>query len=111
MSKHTPGPWTCRKTKPEDLDGYTPAVTHWVDADNALPVADVKLQSASEANARLIAASPDLLAALQVALLQIERMTYEAGRTGIEAAKWGTTAQPPAETDMMAIRAAIAKAE
>ena len=104
MSDHTPGPWTYRIAEGQI------AVTHWIDADGALPVADVKVQSASVANARLIAASPDLLEALEVALLHIERMTYEAGRTGMEAEKWGTTAQPPGESDMMVIRAAIAKA-
>jgi hypothetical protein len=64
--EHTPGPWTCRVA-----EGAI-AVTHWIDADGALPVADVKVQSASVANARLIAASPDLLEALRFLLAAAE---------------------------------------
>ena len=63
MSKHTPGPWVVRRAEgSETLDQIcTDESEPWIIADvsgpeRALPV---------EANARLIAAAPDLLEALQ----------------------------------------------
>ena len=62
QGKHTPGPWRYAPTNTETVshlvrcsEGYAVAdVTHWFD----LPV---------DANARLIAAAPDMLEALQSA--------------------------------------------
>jgi hypothetical protein len=64
MSKHTKGPW--RAHKPEESNGYVYVDTDGKSGDIAVcygPEGD------EYANARLIAAAPDLLAAL-VALLQ-----------------------------------------
>lgn len=53
-NKHTPGPWTV---------GDTPAIVY---DDNACEVAIATFnQESFEANARLIAAAPELLAALE----------------------------------------------
>ena len=53
MSKHTPGPWTADYNKPYDQ--------WWVSQFDGNPVATTK----QEPNAHLIAAAPDLLAALK----------------------------------------------
>lgn len=55
MSAHTPGPWTARKHT--DTKGWT------VSAGNS--IASVKPRPEAEANARLIAAAPELLEALK----------------------------------------------
>jgi len=86
MAEHTPGPWTYREP-PESLDR---PIAYWVDgpgAGGAMPIADIVTNIAqAEANARLIAASPDLLAAAK-ALLQrgpvgIESECHWCGREG-----------------------------
>jgi len=59
MSEHTPGPWTVHASDPE-IDGEYP---WWVGVDERSAfVADVL----GEADARLIAAAPELLTALEV---------------------------------------------
>ena len=61
MSKHTPGPWTAIIEK----DGEHVVDTYVVDVDEDVVVRpSAKL---SEPDARLIAAAPDLLAALKLA--------------------------------------------
>lgn len=65
MNKHTPGPWTAGLTDSRKVPafvvgatsacGFTPLVCHVQSADIDI----------GNANARLIAAAPDLLAALQ----------------------------------------------
>lgn len=57
MSKHTPGPWEYR--------GHA-----WVQTadDKKTPIANFNFYAATEANARLIAAAPELLEACKVAL-------------------------------------------
>lgn len=52
MTKHTPGPWECR---PSNEYGWTYEITNKEGNDD----------TQAEANARLIAAAPDLLEALQ----------------------------------------------
>ena len=54
MSKHTPGPW--------EYLGHS-----WVQTadDKKTPIANFNFFAATEANARLIAAAPELLEALQ----------------------------------------------
>lgn len=54
-TKHTPGPWSVDPDAPEYVTGYQIAST--VQGDHMEPV--------SEANARLIAAAPELLAVLE----------------------------------------------
>lgn len=66
MTKHTPGPWTVVK------NGNINSLVRYSDGENASYVAqcnDMQLcpeHGTVEANARLIAAAPGLLAALQL---------------------------------------------
>ena len=86
MSKHTPGPWEAR----EHSDG-----SHWfVDWDGGWTAGD----ELSEANARLIAAAPDLLNALEESLVVISFSDFHEDQV------------PAANEVMRRIRAAIAKA-
>lgn len=63
MSKHTPGPWSVEDDTPFSL---------WVSCpDGKNPLHQNRLNRDRLANARLIAAAPDLLAALQVAELAL----------------------------------------
>ena len=68
MSKHTPGPWTMsRPMGTGHLEGREP--WFWVSADRTLHLQvaacpDGYVAGENEANARLIAAAPDLLEAL-----------------------------------------------
>ena len=96
MSKHTPGPWlqSHRQTGPEawntqvyDEAGRTIATLAWY----PVTLTGGLIGTAREANARLIAAAPDLLEAC--------RYIVEAGETGDE------------ETAIAKARAALAKAE
>lgn len=68
MSKasHTPGPWQV-VTPARPMDGFTRAVTDRVGAALAW-VLPHGAGGADEANARLIAAAPELLAALEATL-------------------------------------------
>ena len=78
MSAHTPGPWIGAGPSFGDLlPRYrTEIVTEWEDEDGEvcsiceLPFAHH--DDENEANARLIAAAPDLLAALRVLLRDVE---------------------------------------
>lgn len=71
MSKHTPGPWTgAGPSFGDPLPRYTTEiVTEWEDEDGeALSICELPFHhhdDENEANARLIAAAPDLLEALQ----------------------------------------------
>ncbi len=91
MNTHTPGPWTVRH-----LTGFPLMIATQPDADGfGEPIADTSrhmLPAEALANARLIAAAPDLLEALKWAL---------------EHAEWSNDT----ETGTDPIRAAIAKAE
>lgn len=92
QGQHTPGPWTVTRSKME-TDG---AFDYAISADGVLVLAEVFGRDAkggwppSEANARLIAAAPDLLAMLKVAQLWLD---------------------VDGRFDMQGINAAIAKAE
>ena len=67
QGQHTPGPWTVTRSKME-TDG---AFDYAISADGVLVLAEVFGRDAkggwppSEANARLIAAAPEMLAALR----------------------------------------------
>lgn len=87
MSKHTPGPWTAREPNGPGMGWRVgPA---WL---GEKPWSDE-----TSANARLIAAAPDLLAALEAATAEIRAIYGD---------------QPPATNSVvMLIEAAIAKAK
>jgi hypothetical protein len=95
MSAHTPGPWECRET------GTWPETNHHLGiySDNH-PTGRIALVEgfyAESANAKLIAAAPDLLAALNAIV-----RAYDGPTVGIGAA---------VSSHISAARAAIAKAE
>lgn len=86
-AKHTPGPWGCESAMSSDLDSI-----RYITNPDGKSIARVRIrnfQSQDEAlaNARLIAAAPDLLAALQGIMAGIagcERDAhYEAARAAI----------------------------
>ena len=72
-TKHTPGPWNVDPSYPGDVcagTGHDVAVTCYkgmkpIDLDGTESTIGPQSREEAEANARLIAASPDLLAALQ----------------------------------------------
>lgn len=87
--RHTPGPWTCG---PRGVSVYGP--------DNVrLAALDARLLSQRQHNARLMAAAPDLLAALEAALPLVQLL----------AAKVNNPKQVADTTE--AIFAALAKAK
>ena len=74
-NKHTPGPWTISdNTNGEPRiyapSGYCVALAVMPNNTNALDI-----RESAQANARLIAAAPDLIAALAGALYQMEQMS------------------------------------
>jgi len=101
-TKHTPGPWQILDPSGDPFESNTRKViasgkhgglicdasVHWYDPVTA------------RANARLIAAAPDLLAALELALEQIGQFTG-----------WGKVTDPDAEAALADGRAALAKAK
>jgi hypothetical protein len=70
--KHTPGPWNY------DRSGYSLYVNSGRELVTALSMDGKRLET-SEANARLIAAAPDLLAALQYAIKQVPELATVPG--------------------------------
>ena len=99
MSKHTPGPWT----NDDGLVNGIESRTGRVEQTPSLDIFDAgdwpsALQDEAQANAKLIAAAPDMLAALKLFI-----STYAATQTH------PTIIQEAAV--ISAIRAAIAKAE
>ena len=101
MSAHTPGPWTADKLQDQSafnifMQGYGSAgasVHHCSNATNCMGSLEV------DANARLIAAAPDLLAALQLLVAEYEPNLKAFALNAPRKAKWD------------AARAAIAKVE
>jgi hypothetical protein len=85
MSKHTPGPWHIIEA--ESQEGYAELVV--TSTHNAVGLDDDvgcfvyggtdDLQKVKRANARLIAAAPDLLAALEAALPWMMNISVEHG--------------------------------
>lgn len=60
---HTPGPW---RDQPLSRRDPTPGVNIWITGPDGQVVATLPDTAAGNANARLIAAAPDLLAALKL---------------------------------------------
>ncbi len=89
MTKHTPGPWAT------DDAGLITAGRSRLHIAQA---ATTGLGHAADANARLLAAAPEMLAALGLALLAIERNCYHQG------------IDPQQDTEAAIVRAAIRKA-
>jgi hypothetical protein len=85
MSKHTPGPWTA------GIHGLTVDAVHPVrnDATGTTPVAFISgyFGEAQEANARLIAAAPELLAALEAVMTHAEAENADFSRAYAAIAK------------------------
>ena len=108
MTAHTPGPWTYRPMPEPDS-----AHTYWIDGPHGEPVAEVcefrPDDSANDANARLIAAAPELLAALQRLARQAEASPTWAEHDG-EISLRGDRAMARLSA-LTAARAAIAKTE
>lgn len=75
MSEHIPGPWSCCQ---ESIDPEWWIVT----IRGGLIVANVNAHFRQEANARLIAAAPDLLAALQDCAEALELARDKLGMSG-----------------------------
>jgi len=67
MSKHTPGPWEIKR-HPDSCYKYISAPEHLALAQVVWCVEEEDRSPACEANAYLIAAAPDLLEALEIAL-------------------------------------------
>ena len=73
MSEHTPGPWAIADGK-SNVEWRNFAIRPAVSVRKAQsPIATVPKTDVGEANARLIAAAPELLEVLQVALHLIDR--------------------------------------
>ena len=65
---HTPGPWRATSRNIENVANWASRIPFAIEIEvghSVVPIADVCDQPAAEANARLIAAAPDLLEALQ----------------------------------------------
>ena len=92
---YTPGPWHIRNEK--DNQGYRGVA---VQSADGLCVANIvmDLHDREQANARLIAAAPDLLAALKLAFVQLQ-------------GKCGAPFRDLVPTTWRQMEAAIAKAE
>jgi molybdopterin-guanine dinucleotide biosynthesis protein A len=87
MSNHTPGPWD----SDPDIDGTLRAY-------DGAPICVVCAHNDTEANALLIAAAPDLLSALRLAVRQNEHdmlMTGEELRTCLAAIAKAEGTAPP----------------
>lgn len=106
MTKHTPGPWGGEQRHPEWPDVTVAYVTAASPNGYNIEVAalfggsDPNERLEVEANARLMAAAPELLEALKYALPMVEKWTHTQG----DIATWRESVLAP-------IRAAIAKAE
>ena len=95
-SKHTPGPWKYHLNV-----GPTKALIFEADGSTIVELANRTCDSRFEANVRLIAAAPDLLAALKLAYLRLDQV--QPGH--------GTRANDLRDYLLPPLRAAIAKAE
>ena len=83
--KHTPGPWKIRKSVLARND-FAIAAEHFIIAETFWHVGPAMFKDA-EANARLIAAAPDLLAACETAVTLFE-MDNETNEPGTSAWAW-----------------------
>ena len=101
MSKHTPGPWGWYSNRALEAKNETVLV-----GDCGLPSCGRTRLFVSDADARLIAAAPDLLAALKALLAEAESMGYALDQE-FRVASDGNRSEPTFD----AAKAAITKAE
>ena len=102
MSEHTPGPWHCAKRRPRQISdkrGFKVAkcLISTKGANFELPIEEV------EANARLIAAAPEMLEALIEARPHVE--------AALKALKPGSSCHARLKEKLTHIDAAISKAK
>lgn len=118
MSEHTPGPWAAEKVNERKIRQWS------IRAQGAAPVISYELATLSghdpvrdKANARLIAAAPELLEALRQAAMWLPILTHMSGldadATEVELSEF-SDGRPPVTisiaSSLEAARAAIAKA-
>jgi hypothetical protein len=111
-AKHTPGPWVVNKDQSRCELGVDTAGGEWgicLVADAAGETLDHSSENASEANARLIAAAPDLLEALR-AFMALDRDFSTASDRHLREIIAEQRASAPLVKAVIAARAAIAKA-
>ena len=99
---HTPGPWGTIITE----EGFT--IYHEDSVGNGDHIMAIPGDPESQANARLIAAAPDLLATVRDLVATLEKLCKEPDITVRQAC---VQAQNLGGTSLYAARAAIAKAE
>jgi hypothetical protein len=73
MSTHTPGPWSWDYIESASKDLWVYNAEEWIAAIVAEPSMEHVLVGCPRANARLIAAAPELLEALQDLLAKVEQ--------------------------------------
>jgi ATP-dependent helicase YprA (DUF1998 family) len=106
IPKHTPGPWTTRNSVDGSGDIAIVASTKSIVAEcfTAIRHSTERVEEECEANARLIAAAPDLFDAVKAALPVLEAtqrlLAVEAAKAGME----------PDDTLLNRMRSAVAKA-
>ena len=100
-AKHTPGPWKLTEL-PWECDGQSEPI-YRVDGESTLflsvaPCSDGYVPGQNEANAHLIAAAPDLLAACEAVLAVLGFMTESGNdaklKTKMRALGWDGTGSP-----------------
>ena len=105
MGEHTPGPWIVTRPFPNRaillIEQYTETDTAWI-ARTVDSTGRPHIQKEVEANARLIAAAPDLLAACELSLAWLDSVCDENFSLG---------AEPEGVEAKRQIVAAIAKAK
>lgn len=105
--KHTPGPWKAWQPKPGDNSSRGPDF-HWEVATDSPDRRQCVVQCVySEANARLIAASPDMIDALRFA----EQFITALSRRDLDSELAGNETNDAAREVLFQVQAAIAKAE
>jgi hypothetical protein len=93
-TKHTPGPWESTWGWRDDAHGPKKGLHVWSGrSDGEPPIAEIpdnhRLDGAQEANARLIAAAPALLAALEAIMVApVRPCTTDGGTKGYALMVW-----------------------